>query len=327
MRFTAASFNTFNLISPGVPYYGEKPFSQDEFARKARWMGERLRDIDAAIVGFQEVFDESALRQVMEQNALFADGTVVAPNITAPEPGVGLATSLPIVDAPSSIHAFPDEFALEVEGLDDPVAGFRRPLLRAKLKLNETHDVTVFVAHLKSKRPLIPDDADRDDPLEQARGQLRALTVRAVEAAALRALLVKELRGVTAPVIVMGDLNDDVDSVPLEIITGREPPSYWPKKHKQKAWDLLLYNTSTIQARRSLRDVGFSYVNRGRYDMLDHVLVSQEFYHRNPKRIGVVERVRYLNDHLIDRSQPGAPEKDRTRSDHGIVAAGLRLDR
>lgn len=328
MRFEVTTFNLFNLVAPGARYYSEPPYSEAEFATKSKWIADRLQDAAPTIVGFQEVFHETALKQVVGAVDRFSSGTVFAPAGDKDEPAVGLATSLPLVGDPISVSRFPVGLEVRIDGLDDPVQGFRRPPLRAKVQLPDGPQLIVYVAHLKSKRPLIPDDADRDDPLQQARGQFRALAVRSAEATALRALIVADRTDhADTPIVVLGDLNDDVDSVPLEIIGGREPPKYWPRAKRQRAWNNLLYNTATIQARRNIRDVGYSHLGNGRHSMLDHILVSQEFFHRNPKRIGVVENVRYINDHLIDRSQHIGGDRDRSRSDHGLVTASLRLGR
>jgi endonuclease/exonuclease/phosphatase family metal-dependent hydrolase len=60
------------------------------------------------------------------------------------------------------------------------------------------------------------------------------------------------------------------------------------------------------------------------YENLDHILVSQEFYDRNPERIAEVSDLRYFNDHLVD-SQRSDDRGDRIVSDHAQLVADVRL--
>ncbi len=87
---------------------------------------------------------------------------------------------------------------------------------------------------------------------------------------------------------------------------------------------MLLYNTSAIQSRQSERDVTYSYVYNGNYDTIDHIFVSQEFYRRNPNRIGEVEYVHFLNDHIVDGTL-STDDSGRTESSHDQVVASLRM--
>ena len=52
--------------------------------------------------------------------------------------------------------------------------------------------------------------------------------------------------------------------------------------------------------------------------------MSQEFYERNPQRIGEVQLLRYFNDHLLD-SQLSDDRRDRIVSDHAQLVAEIRL--
>ncbi|MCP5037852.1 MAG: alpha-1,4 polygalactosaminidase [Rhodobacteraceae bacterium] len=64
--FTIATFNVKNLIGPGREYYKFEQYTDEEYAWKEAWMAEQLVTLDADIVAFQEVFEEEALRQVVD---------------------------------------------------------------------------------------------------------------------------------------------------------------------------------------------------------------------------------------------------------------------
>ena len=64
-RFTIASFNVKNLIGPDKEYYRFQSYTPEEFNWKSGWLSEQIQTMDADIVGFQEIFEEPALRDVI----------------------------------------------------------------------------------------------------------------------------------------------------------------------------------------------------------------------------------------------------------------------
>ncbi|WP_299281212.1 endonuclease/exonuclease/phosphatase family protein [uncultured Tateyamaria sp.] len=75
-HFTIASFNVKNLIGADQEYYKFQSYTPEEYAWKADWLAEQLQTMDADIVGFQEIFEESALRDVIDM----ADADGIAGN-------------------------------------------------------------------------------------------------------------------------------------------------------------------------------------------------------------------------------------------------------
>ena len=65
--FSIASFNVKNLIGPDQEYYRFQSYTPEEYAWKADWLAEQIQTMDADIVGFQEVFEEASLRDVLAQ--------------------------------------------------------------------------------------------------------------------------------------------------------------------------------------------------------------------------------------------------------------------
>ena len=323
MEIKIGTFNLFNLVAPGVRYYNKKPYSKKEFAKKSEWIGRQLQRMDADLVGFQEVFHESALHQVIRASGLFDEKSTFAPGADGDGPRVGFATSLPLVESPTSIADFPADLDFSIDGVPFPAKSFLRPVLRAVVQFPNDHPVTIFVTHLKSKRPMVAPDK-RHDPKEETLGKARSLIIRAAEAAALRSIIVDELQQNQRSVIVLGDLNDAVQAVTTEMVGGTPPWRFLPTPQKKDIWDVLLYSTYDIQARQSYRDVNYSHIHNGRYETLDHIFVSQEFYRFNPDRIGEVNYLRYFNDHLFDATLSN-DRTDRIASDHGQLVATLRL--
>lgn len=64
-QVTIASFNVKNLIGPDQEYYRFQSYTPEEYAWKRDWMADQLLTLNADIVCFQEVFEQSALEDVI----------------------------------------------------------------------------------------------------------------------------------------------------------------------------------------------------------------------------------------------------------------------
>ena len=323
-----ATFNLYNLVSPNVTYYGRNQYSSEEYAKKTGWIAGQLERMNADIVGFQELFHEDALKDVLRgvksyENPHFAVGYPADYNPKDPRPLVAIASRFPISNY-QVYEDFPPEVLLEINDKDIPLDQFSRPVLSAQIQIGDGVECTVFVVHLKSKRPILPADADRNDPVEQAKGAARSLILRATEATALRMILMETLQNRQHPVIVLGDVNDSGLSVTTQIVTGQPPWEKLPFDKKKKIWDVLLYSVKDIQARQSYGDFYYTHIYNGYYQALDHILVSEEWVAQNPARLGQVEYVSLLNDHLIDETL-SYEEVEKWQSDHAQVVATIKL--
>jgi endonuclease/exonuclease/phosphatase family metal-dependent hydrolase len=279
--------------------------------------------MEAGVVGFQEVFHEGALRDAVEKSSYLRGAEILLGEQNGSAPRVALATTYPVVDV-KSYMLFPE--TLHIEGLEVPVSDFSRPVLEVTVKVLNKLEITFFVVHLKSKRPMIEEGADGKDPMERARGQARSLIRRAAESVALRSILMQKLAKRDHPVVVLGDVNDSGGAVTTRIISGEVPHRRFPREVREKLWDILLYHAQDIQARRSYNDYYFSHIHNGHYEGLDHIMVSQELVADNPAHIGRIGLVRTFNDHLVDGT---LSEEDVPlwQSDHGQVVASIELKR
>ncbi len=321
-----ATANLLNLAQPGRLFYeGQDPYSQNEFERKVDWLGARFKVLNADVLAVQEVWDEVALRAAVARSGLQYGFVSVPGAENGPgqhgaqgTPRVGLVTRLK-VESVGSLTDFPAAAVVQVPGLG-PHTRFERPPLLATLRLKHGQEVAVITAHLKSKRPKFLQDAsgnpleDPEDPAVQAVASLRSLVMRAGEALALRLKVVELLHRTRLPLIVMGDLNDGPHSVTTQLIAATSQAAY-----DKGARDNALYSAWDVQGEAALRrDVAYSHIHQGYPEVLDQVLVSEEFVATSRAAIGDVRRVDVFNDHLFEG-------RDRSRSDHGFVRALLRL--
>jgi len=328
-EFKVGTFNLCNLVLPNVKYYGDSQYSNDEYKKKINWTAHQLSQMNADIVGFQEVFHREALVEAVELTGMYRNAKVITANCTGDKPTVALLTRYPVVEE-EIIENFPPESILDVmkdetsEKIILPFNKFSRPVLHVKLQIREDIQMSVYVVHLKSKRPLVSPNTDRNDPIETAKGKARSLILRAAETTALRTLLLKNLQGKEYPVVVMGDVNDTGLAVTSRIVSGEPPHRRFPQDVKNKIWDTLLYHTQDIQARQSFNDYYYTHIHNGHYEGLDHIMVSQELVRENPRSIGKVVYVSLLNDHLIDQTLSN-DKSERWQSDHGQVIATIEL--
>lgn len=376
VRMRIATFNVENFAHVGARFHGRPtsaPYDRASFDDKAGWIAGLIDEGRLDLIGFQEVFTRQALEETIARSKHLAGrATIIAPTLDidpatgAPfnqrvdeqgrvsfdGPNVALVTQYEVLSS-RSIPKFPSNVTIDIPiGLHDdeaevvrlPIDAFERPVLEARVRLPGDVLATVYVAHLKSKRGkfLLSEAARRKDPVVEALASMRALIVRAAEAVALRSLLVAKLddpvdgeRG--EPVVLLGDLNDDISAVTTEIIGGRRPPFYLASAAKQTLWDVAMTSVHDILAERSRADVAYTNIFDGKYSILDHIHVSQEFASGFPKRVGRVLDVRIFNDHLRDETlaMPSAPGQvvvdgdtltlPSRRSDHGIPVAEIEL--
>ncbi len=347
--FTVASFNVRNLISAGVTYYGRNRYSEGAYEAKLAWLTEQLFRMDADVVALQETFDLAPIEDLVARHAEIATQRLSKskanrarykhvwhlPNLDStddePLPGVAIISRRRIVERHAVQDLADDPIEIEPdEGLSYRLTRMSRPLQIARIDLGEGLQGWVLNAHLKSKRPTYPDGSAAADPTSfdffgRAQGSFRSLARRAGEALALRREALAKLEGGTDPVFVIGDLNDEIGAVTTEMIAGEMPWRGWPFEVRERYWGVELYSAARAHLRRTEESSIYTHIFNGHYGTLDHVLVSQHFYYRNPDRIGEVNFVQVSNDHLVDGSLHGAPSLG-PASDHGQVVVRLSID-
>jgi endonuclease/exonuclease/phosphatase family metal-dependent hydrolase len=324
---SVATCNVLNLALPGRDFYpGQDPYSHSEYERKVAWLGERIKTLNADVLAVQEVWDEAALQEAVKLSGLRykyvgVPGAENGPGQMGAQgtPRVGLVTRL-AVESVESLVAFPDPAVVDVPGLG-LYSRFERPPLHATLRLKNGPCLHVITAHFKSKRPKLLSDEEgrtteeRDDPTVQAVGSLRSLIMRGAEALAVRLKVVDILHRSREPLVMMGDLNDSPYSVTTQLVANTSQVAY-----DRGAYDTALFSAWDVQGDSALRrDVAFSHIHQGYPEVLDQILVSEEFTIKSRRAIGEVKRVEVFNDHLFEG-------RSRTKSDHGFVRALIRWE-
>lgn len=330
-----ATCNVLNLANPGRVFYANQdPYSASEFERKIAWLGDRFKTLNADVIAVQEVWDEAALKAAVHRSHL-QYSTVVAPgaenaavaNTSAGTgaqggaqgtPRVGIVTRLKVLGQ-TSFTDFPPHAQVDVPEVG-PYRKFDRPPLLLRLETRHGRVLNFLTTHLKSKRPKFLQNAsgdyleDREDPRVLSRAQLRSLVMRGAEAVALRDVVIQLLKDSKEPLVVMGDFNDGPHSVTTQLVAASSEVAY-----DKATRDFALFNAYELQTEASLKkDLAYSHVFQGYPEVLDQILVSEEFVPGAKFAIGDVRRVDYFNDHLHEG-------RDRCKSDHGFGKALIRF--
>jgi len=331
-----ATFNVCNLAPPGAKLYDNlEPLTPEGYEAKANWIAQQLDQLDADVIGFQEIFSQAALRDVLSRTRKYGDalhaGFDPDPHAQRLTPSVAIVSRLPFAGTPGVYANFPADVPCDSGSPDSD--RFARAPLHVQVMLPGERIVDVVVVHLKSRRPDYRSGDSGEDPLHHAMASLRSLVWRGTEAVALRVLLSKMMRETRRPCVVLGDFNDTADAVTTTIVlgtggtrsignginatTGTNGTSGINGAQAEERRSRL-YDSNQIQLRQDhLRHVGYTSIHEGHYSTIDHVLVSEEFNRHSPRAIGEVVDVSYFNDHL----RLGRPET----SDHGQVLVRLRL--
>lgn len=344
-----ATINLLNLQIPGgityatTPHFADDPEGRAAYRRKVGWIAAKLKEVDAEIIGFQELWSAQALKDCFVAAELDGDYDLVVRDAPGRgQPQVALAVrrdrngASQLLDGDWHEH-FPDTFRFEqvreTDGAEEEVTitinKFSRPLLIARVQPEGTGpkppEVKIVVAHLKSKGPArVSFSSPRPDILihhaNHAKSALSHIR-RVMEAGALRVLLdgwmkSEEDRDIS-PTVVLGDLNDGTTSVTTELISDQPTYRVMQKSTAGRTADKGLYSVERLQQYRSLRHVYYTHIYKHKRESLDHILVSEEFYDHSRKRKWSFREMEVINDHLNRESY----EETLGASDHGIVKA------
>jgi endonuclease/exonuclease/phosphatase family metal-dependent hydrolase len=310
-----ATFNVCNLAPAGMQFYDNlPPYTPDEYEARVTWIAEQLDKLNADVIGFQEIFSQAALKDVLSRTKNYQQahhlGVDPDPNFRL-TPSVALVSRLPLAAPMQMVSNLPRGLSVVIPDVQEHFDRFTRPVLHAQVVAPNGLAIHLFVTHLKSKRPDYRNGEQEDDPSILGIASLRSLIRRGTEALGLRYLVLDQMQSQRGPVIVMGDFNDVVASVTTQLVMGVGGHS------NLDLHDRLFDSYSLLPSYRSARDVAYTHVHGPTFDTVDHILVSEEFNPASDCALGKVEDVIYMNDH-ITLAQPAA-------SDHGVVMTRIAL--
>ena len=302
---TFATANLFNFVAPPNAFYDfENIYETQAWAEKCRWTKEKLTLLDADIVGLQEVFSIEAARQMMADLGYGYFAVVDTPHIEQEyiysQPVVAVASRYPI----TRYEAVMPPSAL-MESYDVPFPDFSRQPISAVVSVPNIGEIAVYVCHLKSQRATESASGESEHPLL---GRWLSHQQRGWEAVMLRIAMENAYRSHPVPTVLMGDMNQSLDSV----LTGQltlNTSSGSATLTLEDSWSL--YQTNDKAKDRAATHYHFATGN-----VLDYLLLSQEFQAHSPYSLADVVGYQVLDQHLINPSFA----QDSQASDHAFVS-------
>src|SRR3546814_2636377 len=130
LRF--ATFNVCNLALPGMKYYEDQPpYSVDDYHAKTTWLAQQLDKLDADIIALQEIFSQSAVRDVLAKTEKYRTahhaGFDPAADLDYFTPSVALISRLPLKGDACEFKSLPGGLAIALPGFSDAIMHFTRP--------------------------------------------------------------------------------------------------------------------------------------------------------------------------------------------------------
>lgn len=181
-----ATWNLYQFAEPGTYWYERQEtndYEPDQWADKQAWMADMIAQLDADIIGFQEVFSVAAFKTFMTAqgypHVAVVDDAAVDPDDPAVfvRPVTGIASRHPFAAPPAPL-AYPQDMRDGTQLQDD--FDFRRAIIRAEVITPQFGTVTVYVCHFKSQGARV--DGDEIAALPDWRARFREhFRVRAIK--------------------------------------------------------------------------------------------------------------------------------------------------
>jgi endonuclease/exonuclease/phosphatase family metal-dependent hydrolase len=295
---------TLTLATFNVKDYFASPRNLPVLAAKAEEIAAQLARADADVIALQEVGSEALLGDVlarMPRPPGAAAYEVVFGGADRRGIGNAILARVPLL-AREVLRADALPFPVFRRGDAPAFAGrlpLRRGVVRVELRALGLH-IHVFCTHWKSKLPKAEEDEEGVELAwttgrERAEADLRSLVSRSAEALFVRGAIERAAAG-GAEVVLMGDLNDTIDSAPVRIVLGS---GFEPSLHAAAEWAPPSARVSTL--------------HRGEPEQIDHILHTERLQAR-------LTSVAFFNEALRDHPF-GGDEAPTIDSDHALVCA------
>ena len=307
-KLTFATANLFNFVEPPAAFYEfDNIYDDQAWLGKCQWIERQLAQLDADVVGLQEVFSIDAASTLFDKLGYPYFSTVEHPHVEDEyiysKPVVAIASRFPIKLTQKVVP--PLDLC---QGYSPTLPEFSRHPIHALIEVPVLGELSVYVCHLKSQRPIEPTHPELEYPLL---GSWLSSQQRGWEAVMLRLFMENEYRSNPKPTVLLGDMNQTICSD----TTG------WLVKQMQgdgsdlvlkDSWDLLEDNDKHRPA---------THYHFAKGNVLDYILMSQEFHPDSDVSLVDVTSFNTLDSHLTNPNY----EQDKHASDHAFIAVTSRF--
>ncbi|EGU61708.1 hypothetical protein VINI7043_21311 [Vibrio nigripulchritudo ATCC 27043] len=332
-----ATFNLYNYLEPGNYWYSKKDKNtntEEKWRKKQQWITSQLSEIEADIIGFQEVFSSESLKQLCLTLGYehFKSVALVGQDKDDPtlynRPLVALASKHPIRSVTPVGTNSELAQALGISG----GFSFSRTPVKAVIETEVFGLICVYVVHLKSKRALYSRRYTHQDSMQdkvllemlgQSQGKVASLLQRGTEAACLAADVMLDQRFSGLPTVVLGDINCDFRSVEYDALCPKGGLKVeGMKTDAQKAQVTDFYDKFRLHsafASAKVNSKAPTHYYKGKGSTLDYIFVSNELEEK-------VEEHKVWNAHMvIPSTEEVIKNRDYKEStDHAIVTIELK---
>ncbi|KAJ3224306.1 hypothetical protein HK099_008629 [Clydaea vesicula] len=289
-------------------------YSEIEVEAKVNWTSAQLQRMNCAIVAFEEVYDLPTLNRAVVKAGYPKDVNLISTPMDGKSPCVAFLSIYKILSKRPMMKPrdrFDHKAKAKGHALSLLVRGAEAAALRCLL-------VDELIG--------LPQDEEVNAGSRTGRPTNKNLSTFAASSSKSRSRSRSVQRNYSSTyesptVIVIGDLNDTGSSVSTEIIKGTKPWKTFSDDVKAETWKVLLHEAREVQLRSSDRDVSYSHIHNGKYEVLDHILVSNNLVRDNPDHIGYVQWIQYFTDHIYDETLV-----DREDEDHGPLSPEQVID-
>ena len=336
-----ATINLYQFAELGYYWYErseDNTYHSRQWKKKQRWIEEQLAEMDADVVGFQEVFSVDALKALVNRSGYPYFATTDIPKTNSDDgkvfisPVVAIASRHPF----KRVQSVPIAHEIKANIPTTTEFTFSREPVCATVQSPELGDIMVYVIHLKSKRPVLErgltyaDDVAwkerfKDTLIRRSRGDVLSMLQRGLEATALYHDVIKQL-DTTPQIVVMGDVNDDESSSPFNALTqhqklfdvGGHEDHDWPQEDKRELHEHQLFDSFVVAPNIRSKTRPYTHLHRGTPNTLDHILVSNALNPRNNEATAEVSHYEVFNHHIRNDQI-----NNKLQSDHGQVCVEI----
>ncbi len=310
-QITFVTANLFNFIAPPDAYYDfENIYSGEHWQGKLSWTQNQLEKLEPDIIGVQEIFSIEPAKSFFKQLGYPYFATVDTPHVEGDyiytHPVVAIASRYPIEKVQPVTF---DNESLAPFGLSTAPEFSRKPIYAQIVHPTLGH-IAVYVTHLKSQRPADTNDEENTSPVL---ARWLSTLQRGWEGAMLRDSMQKQYKDNPMPTVLMGDMNQPITDNGINRVLTDSYSDTVTELQLSDGWDLQV--TPPLTGRPA------THYHFSRGNVLDYILLSQEFDAHSEVSIGEVTGYQVLDQHLINPLY----ERDKYASDHAFVALTVEL--
>ena len=333
MKIRIGTFNLFQFVEPPFSWYTKKEkFTDKEWEEKTAWIKKQIQVMNCDIIGFQEVFSQNALKELLLELGFKYFKTIDKAKIDKKNDliyistTVALASKFPIKNLKKVETDFSTLKKHNIEGF----FRFAREPIKATIILQNQKEINFYVCHLKSNREnefeYIFTKTDKlEDKLKKVEVALKnnyslSLKQRLCEASSLYS----DIKTNRNPSILVCDLNDKEFSLTIDALTNKK---YHEENLKKDDFLLLdayhLHKIKVINPHPEFKGVKRTPTSyfAGKGNVLDYVFVSKHFDKNNKFHIGKVTSYEIFDEHL-QKNQNGSLLK----SDHAQIVCEIEIN-